>query len=68
MSAEDIAQEIELAQWEHNNRSRGPVKFLPTEAGYGPDECDCGVEMPLLRREYGFQRCVTCQSAIEKAN
>ncbi len=67
MSSEDIAQRIELCQWEFNNRSRGQVKYLPTEAGYGPEECDdCGTEMTLIRREYGFWRCVSCQSEMEQ--
>lgn len=66
MSGEDIAQEIELRQWEQNNRSRAQVKYLPTEAKYGPEECDCGEAIPTVRREYGFQNCVGCQSAIER--
>lgn len=68
MSAEDIAQEIELRQWEFNNRSRGQVKYSVGEAGYGPEDCDeCGNEMPTVRREYGFRLCVGCQSLRENA-
>lgn len=67
MSSEDIAQEIELRQWEHNNRSRGQVTYLPTESGYGPEECiGCGDEMNPLRRGYGFSRCVSCQTELER--
>jgi hypothetical protein len=65
MTSEDKAQEIELRQWEINNRSRGQVKYLPTEPGYGPEECDCGAAISVLRREYGFVRCVSCQTELE---
>ncbi|QNJ57348.1 TraR promoter binding protein [Pseudomonas phage Dolphis] len=70
MADEDIAQEIELRQWVHNNRSRDvKVRFAPGEPGYGPELCSnerCEVDMPVQRREWGFKLCVECQGAIEQ--
>lgn len=67
MSAEDKAQEIELAHWEFNNRSKPEIKFTPSQSGYGPVYCsECGDDMPTARREYGFHQCTDCKSAIEK--
>jgi RNA polymerase-binding transcription factor DksA len=68
MSEEDKAQEVELKQWEHNNRSRQePKKYAPTDEGYGPEECDdCGSSMPTARREHGFKICVSCKTIEEK--
>lgn len=68
---EDIAQQVELKQWELNNQSRPEVKrFAPNERGYGPEFCvneECEAEMPVARREWGFRVCVTCQAADEAA-
>jgi len=69
MSMEDVAQDVELREWERNNlaRSRGPTKFQPSDAGYGPAECDeCGDEMPAERRAWGFMVCVSCKQAMER--
>lgn len=68
MSDEDTAQAIELQQWEMNNRPRTePIKFTPSDARYGPADCDeCGAEMPKVRREYGFNLCVECKSKMER--
>jgi RNA polymerase-binding transcription factor DksA len=67
MSAEDHAQELELKEWERNNKTRSdPVRHEPTDAGYGPEECiECGDDMPAVRRGYGYKLCVTCQQARE---
>lgn len=67
MSMEDIAQEVELKQWELNNASRqAPVKYAPGDAGYGPAECDeCGSDMPAARRAHGFTICVACKTSQE---
>lgn len=69
MSMEDVAQRVELEQWERNNRSRPEVKrYQPGEPGYGPAECaneDCENELPAKRREWGFKNCVECQSEEE---
>ncbi|MBB3017735.1 RNA polymerase-binding transcription factor DksA [Microvirga lupini] len=67
MSAEDRAQEIELQEWERNNKSRpAPVKYQPGDAGYGPAECvNCDAEMPAARRGHGFDVCVACKTEAE---
>lgn len=67
MSAEDKAQEIELKQWERDNKaSSEPIRYEPTEAGYGPAECQaCDANMHPVRRSYGFKLCVSCQQARE---
>lgn len=68
MSAEDRAQEVELMEWERNNRSRpGPLKFAPGDHGYGPEQCvSCDDDMPAARREHGFDLCVACKTLAEK--
>jgi len=69
VSFEDIAQDIELRQWERNNLGRNPgqTKFQPGEAGYGPAECEeCGDEMPAERRAWGFKLCVSCKQVMER--
>lgn len=69
MSAEDIAQEVELKQWELNNRTRPEVKrYAPGDQGYGPEFCtteDCENPMQDKRREWGFTVCVECQAKAE---
>lgn len=69
MSDEDRAQEVELREWERNNRIRpGPVKYAPGEHGYGPAECvTCDADMPPPRRAHGFDLCVACKTDAEKA-
>ena len=69
MSDEDRAQEIELREWERNNQTRpAPVKYGPGDIGYGPAECvSCDDSMPVARREHGFDLCVACKTAAEKA-
>lgn len=68
MSQEDNDISIELRQWEAINKpSNKPVKFLPHENGYGPEECvRCDSPMPEARRAYGFQLCVACKTADER--
>lgn len=67
MSMEDLAQEIEAADWARNNRPRTPQPtFEPTDAGYGPAECaDCDADMPVERRAMGKALCTGCQAASE---
>jgi RNA polymerase-binding transcription factor DksA len=68
MSIEDRAQELELRDWERNNRPRNEQKrFEPNQKGYGTSHClDCGDEMPLLRRAMGKNMCTDCTSAEER--
>lgn len=70
MSAEDIAQKIELQEWERNNRSRPEAKsYAAGEPGYGPELCvteECEAVMPTQRREWGFRVCVACQADVER--
>lgn len=68
MAQEDVAQDLELRQWELNNLNshKGPTRFEPGDYDYGPEFCDqCGDEMPVQRREWGFRICVSCKSATE---
>jgi len=68
MSVEDRAQELELQDWERNNRSR-PVRprFSPGEPGYGPAECaECGDDMPAERRAMGSHVCTACKTLQEQ--
>lgn len=67
MSIEDIAQDVELQQWELNQqRGAGPLRVGPEHPSYGPEECDeCGGEMPDARRAYTYRLCVHCQTALE---
>lgn len=69
MADEDRAQDVELREWEANNRSRGAqVRFAPGEPGYGPEFCQvktCEVDMPEQRRAWGFRVCVDCQQRAE---
>jgi hypothetical protein len=68
MSDEDRAQVLELREWELRNRSRpAPVKYAPTDTGYGPSECtECNMQMPPERRAHGFILCVPCRTHAEK--
>lgn len=70
MADEDRAQDVELREWEVNNRSRGAkVRFAPGEPGYGPEFCAvavCEMEMPPERRAWGFTICVECQRRAEE--
>jgi RNA polymerase-binding transcription factor DksA len=68
MSIEDIAQEVELLDWERNNRPRTVRRLLePTEPGYGPAECgECEDQMPDLRRAMGCVLCVDCTELAER--
>lgn len=69
MSIEDIAQDIELAQWERNNKPTGDSLkvYAKGDPNYGPEECqECGDEMPEKRREYGCKLCTHCQSIAER--
>lgn len=68
MSTEDIAQDVELRQWEliNLNRGPGPERYQPADPGYGPAYCEqCEDDMPVERREWGFTLCVACKSATE---
>lgn len=68
MSAEDRAQDVELQDWERNNRPRAERKlFKPGDPGYGPAQCaECDDDMPAARRAYGFQVCTPCKELAER--
>ncbi|MDD1003612.1 MULTISPECIES: hypothetical protein [Pseudomonas] len=70
MSIENIAQAVELRQWEFNNRSRpAVVRYAPGDRGYGPEQCtvaDCEGTLPPKRREWGYKICIGCQSETER--
>ena len=66
MSAEDKAQELELLDWERNNKAREIRKYKPTEQGYGAAQCEeCDDPMPTTRREDGRKYCTSCQQRQE---
>lgn len=68
MNIADAAQDHEAQEWEIINASRRGAQsiFKPSDAGYGPAECDdCGEEMPDVRRAYGFSLCVHCKGSRE---
>lgn len=49
-----------------NTRVYGQHKYDPKDEGYGPEECECGAEMPEARRAYGFKLCVPCKEFTER--
>jgi RNA polymerase-binding transcription factor DksA len=49
-----------------NDRKYGQHKYAPEDEGYGPEECECGAEMPEPRRAYGFKLCVPCKELTER--
>ena len=49
-----------------NSRVYGQHKYASEDVGYGPEECECGAEMPVARREYGFKLCVPCKELTER--
>lgn len=50
-----------------NERVYEPLRYAPEDKKYGPSTCEeCGVDMPLARREYGYTLCVTCKSELER--
>ena len=68
MSLEDKAQDHEASEWAMRNTAH-PDKpmFGPSDAGYGPKECEeCESTMPLLRRANGWVLCTSCQSLVER--
>jgi RNA polymerase-binding transcription factor DksA len=69
MSPEDIAQAVELRQWEANNSSRPAViRYTPADEGYGPEFCatdECEAPLPAARREWGFTICIACKERAE---
>jgi RNA polymerase-binding transcription factor DksA len=67
MSIEDRAQELEIREWERNNRVRPHRTYAAGEAGYGQADCqECGAPMPEQRRIDGRSCCTPCQTAIEQ--
>lgn len=66
MSLEDNAQAHEAQEWAIRNQPREVARYAPSDAGYGPAECqECGAGMHPVRRGYGFKMCTPCQSALE---
>jgi len=67
MSIEDRAQDLEIREWERNNRVKPLRAYAADEAGYGPAACrECGTAMPTPRRIDGRSHCTPCQTAIEQ--
>ena len=68
MALEDLAQDIELRQWELNNLNRQPLPhYEPGDPGYGPEECEeCGAEMHPVRRAMGAVLCVDCKTRHDR--
>jgi len=69
MSIEDVAQDVELAQWERVNQFRNTMPtWKPTDSEYGPSTCqaeECGDQMPEFRRALGRHLCTSCQQLLE---
>lgn len=63
MNEEALLEKIADEEYEkNNNRVYSQFKYSPGEVGFGPECCDdCGGDMPLARREYGFSVCVPCK-------
>ena len=72
MSEEDRAQEEELRDWIAINAPRPgseKTKFEEGEPGYGPEYCKmdhCGEEIPIARRQWGYDTCIECATLIER--
>lgn len=70
MSNEDIAQDVELAEWRRRNELRRPQPIFKTgDAGYGPELCsneDCEDIMPESRRADGCALCTSCAELQER--
>jgi phage/conjugal plasmid C-4 type zinc finger TraR family protein len=65
MTPEDRAQELELAEYEHNQAKA----IMVTPAAPSARECaDCGDAIPEARRLsiQGCTRCISCQEDWEK--
>lgn len=69
MSAEDLAQERELREWEANNSRPVAPTYRPGDPQYGTPYCeDCDLAMPEARRAMGKCLCTTCQERAEHVN
>lgn len=67
MSQEDIAQDLELKQWEQNNSRRALQQYAPTDPKYGPALCEeCDDQMPAIRRSLGKHLCTSCQDIEDR--
>lgn len=68
MSIEDLAQEVELRDWEQRNNFVSTKRtFEPGERGYGPAQCvECEDDMPPQRRAMGSTLCTACKTLEEK--
>lgn len=63
MKEDELAQAIELAEYEHTQRRA----IRPQAQQHGLSHCeDCGEEIPQARREIkGVTRCIDCQHEHE---
>lgn len=67
-TAADLAQDLELADYERNNQRgvNAKIKFTPDEVGYGQEACqseesgDCTGTVETARRELGYHICSHC--------
>jgi RNA polymerase-binding transcription factor DksA len=69
MSAEDRAQDQELAMWEITQRSAKMASYAPEDPRYGPALCrqfDCGEPISEARRAMGKHHCVECTETLER--
>ena len=60
----DRAQELELAEYEHNQAKA----IMPKATRPSAKLCECGARIPAARRKAvpGVQTCVECQGMNEK--
>lgn len=69
MSQEDIAQDLELRQWEINNSRHAQPQYAPNDPKYGPAVCEeCEDDMPAIRRSLGKHLCTSCQDIQDRKN
>ncbi len=64
MNESDIERAEQHQQWLlqkaiEKRRSKVPV-------GIGPEECECGNNIPVKRRELGYHTCIQCAQTQER--
>lgn len=68
MSIEEVAQQIECAEWEARQQVRPAAPtYRPGDVKYGPEECgECGAPMHTMWREAGHYQCTECRGHEER--
>jgi hypothetical protein len=68
MSIEEVAQQIECAEWEARQQVRpAPPTYQPNDPKYGPEECaECDEPMLEQWRAAGHIQCTACRELDEQ--